>query len=382
MDTHLELGPGLAVFQGANGQGKSNLLEAAYLLAVARSPRTASDRELVNWVVASNGGHAQVLGVGREGDTTTQAQVDVDVAGPATAALAGADTLVKKSLRINGIVRSAAEFVGKLNVVYFEAGDLQLVHGGPAERRRFLDILISQTDPVYLKTLQRYSRVVMQRNQLLRRIREGLAAGNELEFWDERLALEGAAIVEKRAKVVASLTRDAVEQHGLLTEAREVLAVSYRPRLSAGGDDDLAADVVSAPLSRLAAAIGSALSSLRDRETAQGVTLAGPHRDELLVTLDGRPAAPFASRGQARSIALSLKLAEASLLRKATGRRPILALDDVLSELDITRRRHVLSQAMAYEQVMLTVTEFSLVDPGALGAAAKYSVMAGKVERI
>ena len=167
-NTDLELRPGLTLFQGNNGEGKSNLLEAAYMLAIAKSSRASNDRELVNWSVAESGGHMQVLGVGRDGDTTIQAQIDVDV----TAAAASASAGFRKGLRVNGIKRSATDFVGSLNVVFFEADDLEIIHGSPGRRRRYLDILIAQSDPAYLKSLQRYGQVVSQRHQLLRRIRE------------------------------------------------------------------------------------------------------------------------------------------------------------------------------------------------------------------
>lgn len=371
------------MFQGGNGHGKSNLLEAAYLLAIAKSPRTSSDRELVNWEIARTGGHMQVLGVGREADLTVQAQVDIDVAPPGAVLDDGDPAPLRKSLRVNGIIRTAAEFVGKLNVVFFEAGDLELVFGGPAERRRYLDILISQTGPAYLKALQRYSRVVMQRNQLLRRVREDRASEDELEFWDDRLAVEGAAIVEDRRKAVAGVAVHAVEEHRRLSGGEESLGIVYRPRLTAepAGNGPLPVEA-EAPADQLAQTIARALASVRGREIAQGVSLVGPHRDDLLLSLNSQPADAFASRGQARCIALALKLAEAASLTGATGRKPVMALDDVLSELDPARRRLVLERASLYEQTLLTTTEFALVDAAFLAGAARYSVFAGKVAAV
>jgi DNA replication and repair protein RecF len=378
-DTRLELGPGLTVFHGANGQGKSNLLEAAYMLAIAKSPRAASDRELVSWSIAASGGHVQALGVGREGDVTTQAQIDIDVAAAAPAPGLELEPPLKKSLRVNGIIRPAVEFVGMLNVVFFEAADLEIVFGGPAERRRFLDILISQTDSSYLKAMQRYSRVVMQRNQLLRRIRDDRAGVEELEFWDDRLAVEGAAIIDRRRRAVAALESVATAEHAALTEGREQLGIAYLPRLSAeNGGDPLAADADLAQ-DRLAKTLAGAMAGVQSREVAQGVSLVGPHRDDIRLTINGQPADAFASRGQARSVALALKLAEAASLKAATRRRPVLALDDVLSELDSARRRLVLERASHYEQALLTVTEPEIVAPDFLRSAAMFSVCAGKV---
>ncbi|MSQ07978.1 MAG: DNA replication/repair protein RecF [Dehalococcoidia bacterium] len=378
VDTKLELGPGITVFCGANGQGKSNLLEAAYLLAIAKSPRTSSGRELVNWAVSEKGGHVQVLGVGREGDTTIQAQVDIDVAAPGAVFEDGDYSPIRKTLRVNGIQRSAAEFVGKLNVVFFEATDLQLVMGGSAERRRFLDILISQTDSGYLKALQRYHQVVYQRNGLLRRVRDGRAGEDELEFWDDRLAVEGAAIIDRRRRVVAELDMFGVEEHRGLTGGQERLGLVYKPKLT-HNDDDPAADFASAPADRLSDILSDSLGYLRKRELAQGISLVGPHRDDLLISLNDQAADSYASRGQARSIALALKLAEAASVAAATGRKPVVALDDVMSEFDPARRRLVLERASQYEQVLLTSTEFEVVDQSYLGRAARYTVSAGRV---
>lgn len=377
--TRVDLGPGLSVFRGENGQGKSNLLEAAYLLAIAKSPRASSDRELVNWDVGSRGGHTQVYGVAREADTTVQAQIDIDVAPPGALSEDGAPLPLKKALRVNGIIRTAAEFVGRLNVVYFEARDLEIVTGGPSERRRFLDILISQMDPQYLKSLQRFGRVVMQRNQLLKRVRDGVSAEDEMEFWDERLSIEGAAIVEKRYRVVSALSRSAVREHAALTGDREDLHITYLPRLTANGEELTVSDVPVVPGERLGQTLREALVRSRGREIAQGMSVIGPHRDDLLLTVNGRQAGPYASRGQARSIALALKLAEASEVLAYTGRKPVLALDDVLSELDAARRRQVLLRTAGYEQALLTATEFELVDPEMLTTAARFIVEAGTV---
>jgi DNA replication and repair protein RecF len=362
------------VFEGENGHGKSNLLEAIYMLAIAKSPRASNDRELINWRLSESGGHAQALGIGREGDQTTQAQIDFDVAGPG----AGGSGM-RKSLRINGIVRSASDFVGRLNVVFFEAEDLEIVTGSPSTRRRYLDILISQSDPAYLKSLQRYSKVVTQRNSLLRRVREGAAGPDEMAFWDERLAYEGAEVVRQRAQAVERLREEAVPAHARLTDGHD-LALVYQPQLTASGPGD--AQVERLSHAAIEAALGEGLREARQREVAQGVTVVGPHRDELLILLNGQPAASFASRGQARIIALSLKMAEAAVVRGATGRTPTLALDDILSELDPIRRRLVLESVADYEQVLLTTAERDAVVEEFLSKADLYEVRDGRVTAV
>ncbi len=368
----MKLEPGLIVFQGENGHGKSNLLEAAYLLAIARSPRSSSDRELVNRELAQTGGHVQALGVGREHDYTVRVQLDIEAAAPGVTGTPP----TRKSLRVNGVLRPAAEFVGNMNIVFFEVGDLEMVGGPPSFRRRYLDILISQSDTGYLKNRQRYARVVAQRNQLLRRIRDGRAGIDELEFWDGRLALEGAAIVERRRRAVSELASYAVPTHGKLSGG-SALSLAYRPRVTAS--DAPLRDFAGMNVQALSAGILNALASVRAREIAQGVSVIGPHRDELDIGLDGQPAAAYSSRGQARSIALALKLAEAAVVADSVGRTPALALDDVLSELDSNRRRLLLQEVSQYEQVLLTTADFGLVDDEYLAGARRFRVHEGTV---
>lgn len=342
------------------------------MLAIAKSPRTSSERELINWRLGESGGHVQVLGVGRDGDETVQAQVDFDVA----AAGSGNGSGYRKSLRLNGIVRTSSDFVGHLNVVFFEADDLEIVLGSPSTRRRYLDILISQSRPAYLKSLQRYSKVVTQRNHLLRRIREGSATNDEMSFWDERLAYEGAELVLERHQTIEKLSAEAIPAHSELTDGDE-LGLEYKPQLTESGPGAFQSDQVSH--TALVQLLSDGLEKARRREIAQGVTVVGPHRDDIAITLNGQPAASFASRGQARIIALALKMAEASVVEELTGRTPVLALDDILSELDPGRRRLVLDRATKFEQVLLTSAELSAISSEYLEKATLYRVHEGKV---
>jgi DNA replication and repair protein RecF len=361
------------LFQGQNGHGKSNLLEAAYMLAIAKSARSSHERELVNWSLAETGGHMQVLGVGRQGDTTIQAQIDVDVTAATTP---NGNPGFRKGLRVNGIKRSAIDFVGNLNIVFFEADDLEIIHGSPGRRRRYIDILISQSDPAYLKSLQRYGQVMTQRNQLLRRIRDGVSEELELAFWDERLSYEGARVTDARRRSVDGLNEHAVPAHSDLTDG-DKLELEYRPRITASSNDH--PDVSQMTSEMIEQEMKNTLPNLRRREIAQGMTVIGPHRDDLEIRLNDNPAGNFASRGQSRTIALSLKLAEAVFVTNSTGRTPVLALDDILSELDPERRRLVLEAATKHEQVLLKSTEPGIVPQEFLDTADIYTVMNGRV---
>jgi len=372
-ETSLELRPGLTLFYGQNGHGKSNLLEAVYMLAIAKSPRSSNERELVNWGLSDSGGHMQILGVGREDDSTVQAQIDVDVTGIAET---GGSKGFRKGLRVNGIKRSAIDFVGNMNIVFFEADDLEIIHGSPGNRRRYLDILISQSDPTYLKSLSRYSQVVSQRNQLLRRVREGVSEEDELTFWDERLAYEGSRVIDARRRSVDGLNDHAVPSHSELTDGDE-LSLRYKPRISVSSDH--APDVTEMNADMIEREMAKSLPALRRREIAQGITVIGPHRDDLEIFLNGKPAQSYASRGQSRTIALSLKLAEAVFVREVTGRSPVLALDDILSELDPRRRELVLESATKHQQVLLTATEPGIVPEEYLKQAIVFKVTNGVV---
>ncbi len=358
------------MIQGLNGQGKSNLLEAIYMLSVAKSPRASQDRHLVGWELLESGGHAQILGVARESEQTSKIQIDYQVV-PGLQ-VNGEDSRenasVQKSLRINGIKRSASEFVGTFNVIAFAVEDIELVTGGPATRRRYLDILISQVDSAYLKALQRYQKVTTQRNNMLRLIRERRAGIDELHFWDERLCEEGAVIIERRSIAVDQLTPLAVQSHARLADGDDGLNLNYLPELGPGERPaKLRASEINDTLSQ-------SLTVIRDREIARGVSMIGPHRDELAISLHDRDAGSFSSRGQARTIALSFKLAEGMLVSDATGHSPVLALDDVLSELDTRRRRLVLEAASEYEQVLVTITDFALIESDFLEAASQFHV--------
>lgn len=358
------------MIQGLNGQGKSNLLEAIYMLSVAKSPRASQDRHLVGWELLESGGHAQILGVARESEQTSKIQIDYEVVPGlrVNGEDSREDASVQKSLRINGIKRSASEFVGTFNVIAFAVEDIELVTGGPATRRRYLDILISQVDSAYLKALQRYQKVTTQRNNMLRLIRERRAGIDELHFWDERLCEEGAVIIERRSIAVDQLTPLAVQSHARLADGDDGLNLNYLPELGPGERPaKLRASEINDTLSQ-------SLTVIRDREIARGASMIGPHRDELAISLHDRDAGSFSSRGQARTIALSFKLAEGMLVSDATGHSPVLALDDVLSELDTRRRRLVLEAASEYEQVLVTITDFALIESDFLEAASQFHV--------
>lgn len=357
----LNLPGGVILLVGQNAQGKSNLLEAVYLLATGRSYRGAGDADLVRW---GSGGYAARGRVGR-----TYGEVLLEV-------IYHADQ--RKRVRVNGTdVRRLSELFGHLTAVIFSPEDLQLVKGGPVHRRRFLDLELAQIDPAYRQDLIDYQQVLVQRNNLLRL---GAPAA-ELEVWDEQLVATGARLMAKRARAVKRLWRLAAAAHHQITAGREELRLGYLAAAGAGATR-VAVDLEDEPASRVAAfreQLAGELSRVRPAELRRGMTLLGPHRDDLSLHINGAEARAFASQGQQRTAALALKLGELEFMREETGEYPLLLLDDVMSELDEERRRYLLQVAGERTQVFVTTTSLQSLPPDQVAAARVFSVSQGKV---
>ncbi|MGE5553843.1 MAG: DNA replication/repair protein RecF [Betaproteobacteria bacterium] len=352
----------LNLLVGLNAQGKSNLLEAVYLLATGRSYRGASDAAMVRW---GEGGFA-VRGLVRRSYGEVSLEVSYQVDG-------------RKRVRVNGTdVRRLSELFGYLMAVIFSPEDLQLVKGGPVHRRRFLDLELAQIDPAYRQDLVDYQQVLVQRNNLLRQW--PAAPLDQLSVWDEQLVALGARLQAKRARTVRSLSRLAAEAHRRITAGREGLRLAYlaaagpaATRTEAGEEKD--EWTAEAFRERLA----GELERVRPLELRRGMTLLGPHRDDLLLEVDGAEARSFASQGQQRTAALALKLSEIEFMRQETGEYPLLLLDDVMSELDEGRRRFLLEAAGERTQVFVTTASPRALPPGLGGVAQVFVVRQGKI---
>ncbi|MGH2534018.1 MAG: DNA replication/repair protein RecF [Thermomicrobiales bacterium] len=374
--------PGLAVF-GENASGKSSLLEAIAMLATTRSPRTTTERELINW---SSGGElgvppfariaAIVSRADREIEIEIVLQVDPDRPGS-----------VKKQIKVNRRPVRAMDAVGALNAVFFSPEDVGLVTGPPAQRRRYLDLTISQLDARYLRSLARYNRILEQRNSLLKSLnRDGVSADSsvvagQLAFWDEELIGFGSRVLARRFGVVRLLSALAAERFQWLTGGG-ALAISYGstvetpevPLAIREGSPEALEMYVGRSFSR-------ALPPRRRDELRRGMTLMGPHRDDLKLTVAGADLAAYGSRGQQRLAVVALKLAEVDLMVFETGERPIVLLDDVLSELD-ERHRRMLTDAMMKVggQLFLTTTDEATFDTPVLADLQRAHARAGQLE--
>lgn len=396
---HLELDfPGrLTLLQGDNAQGKTNLLEAIYLLSTSKPVHAQLEREVVDWRAEEEPipfcrVAAQV--VGRDGGQARPVELEVVYA-------PRADGLnFTKQVKINGVNRRSMDLVGTLRTVLFLPEDVKLVDGGPSERRRYLDVALCQIDPHYCRALSAYQKVVAQRNSLLRSLREqGMRADSsvvdaQLGFWDEKLVQHGSVVLARRHDYVVALNALARYRHAELTGGIEILQVEYLPSFNFGsmdeatfrrwkdGDAKWDADPASskADAATIRERFAEKLVQRRARELAASVTLYGPHRDDLRLLADGRDLRTYGSRGQQRSAALSLKLAEVQAMTERTGAAPLLLLDDVMSELDARRRRTLLEALDGVEQAVLTATDWDDFSPAFRASARCLYVRSGVIE--
>ena len=280
------------------------------------------------------------------------------------------------------------DLVGLAPVVVFAPTDLDLVIGGPSDRRRLLDLTLCQTNRQYCRTLSQYQKVIAQRSALLRRIRDRLESPQSLDYWDDQLTRLALPLIRERAafltratavaaRIYARLARADSEQDAaeepLDGEARAPeLRLIYKPSYQGALTGDEQAD---------AQAMRAALEAVRRREVAQGANVLGPHRDDVAF-FDGEiDLATYGSRGQQRSVALAVKLAELEYIEAATGEQPILLLDDVLSELDAQRREDLLLAVRDLDQTLVTTADLSVAPSSALDRATVFTVRGGRVTR-
>lgn len=359
-----DLPPGRVLLQGSNAQGKTNLLEAIYFLATSKSPRATVERELLNWEAVRQGQPAaRVAGdVIRKG---RRQRIELQLAGRPDALGSDGQPAVSKRIRINDIARRAVDLVGHLAVVLFSPVDVNIVDGAPAARRRYLDITNSQVDPRYLSALQRYGKVITQRNHLLRQTRERRARASELVFWDQQLTREGEYLIAQRQATIARLNEHAARIHRSLSQ-NETLTITYLPSAGNEAGEGLATD-----------AWLRELGACRDREIALAQSILGPHRDDLRFSINELDVSRFGSRGQQRSVALSLKLAEAAFMTEVLGEPPVLLLDDMMSELDRGRRKRILADILPEQQVLLTATDVDEFPAEFLAHTERFTVESG-----
>ena len=353
----LSLDEGINIFLGANAQGKTNLLEAICYASLGRSHRTHQDGDLIRF--------------GQEAGS-------LQLAFSRFAAKSRLEFLFargrRRKISLNGEPIRLKELVGTLNTVLFSPEDLFIIKGAPAERRRFLDGEISQASPAYYHELATYQRLVAQRNALLKRIRERRAAPAALAPWEPQLAASAARVTAKRLEVVRKLGMLANLMQRRISGSQENLALSLVIDSSGG-------EAPPTVTNALETWYNEKLQECRENDIARGATTVGPHRDDLMLAVNGVNLRSFGSQGQQRTGALSLKLSELEFLRSETGEYPILLLDDVMSELDADRRQALLAfLRKEHIQTIITATDAAYFPRAHLGT--RYRVAAGQVARL
>ncbi|RYL94184.1 DNA replication/repair protein RecF [Sporolactobacillus sp. THM19-2] len=352
----LSFSPMVNVFLGENAQGKTNLLEAIYVLALAKSVRTSHDKDLIKW----DEDYGKIKGrVARRGDIFP---LELIISGKG------------KKARVNHLEkRRLSEYVGNCNVVMFAPEDLNLVKGSPSVRRRFIDMEMGQIAPVYLHLLSDYQKVLQQRNALLRdEMRQKKGRDSLLDILTESMITLASEIVRRRLSFVSRLNKWSSAIHSEISDGREQLSLVYESSVH-----DVSID---SEQSKIEEAYKNSYRRLKQRELDRGSTLFGPHRDDLQFFVNGRNVQTFGSQGQQRTAALSVKLAEIELIKEEVGEYPLLLLDDVLSELDDVRKTHLLSVFRQKVQTFVTTTSIDGLDQSLLDRATLFSISQGKVE--
>ena len=356
----LSLSDEINIFLGRNAQGKTNILESVQFASLLKS-RAARLGELIRWGQVESFVKINF----RKADVSQDLAVELNAE--------------KKSRRlfVNGNASRSKNFVGRLNTVMFSPEDLFMFKSSPAGRRQFLDSEISQASPNYFENLSSYNRLVTQRNNLLKKIREGTARSSNLAMWNEPLAKFAASITARRLIAVDNLNTVANAVHKNISAQTETLSVNYE---LGGLDFDLGKKFYDETFkNNLADWYMKNFSAGTNSDIERGTTTLGPHHDDLKFFVDGMELKLYGSQGQLRTTALSLKLSELELLRRAVGEYPVLLLDDVMSELDAERREQLLTFLTQKKiQTLITATESKYFPAQNFGTM--FEVKAGRIE--
>jgi DNA replication and repair protein RecF len=358
LDQQVEFGAAKTILVGDNAQGKSNLLEAVELLSTLRSHRSARDRDLI-----------------REGDTIAQITAQLERALGSTELALTLRQGSRRSVALNGeALRRQLDFLGILNVVEFSSLDLNLVRGGPEQRRHWLDSLLIQLEPIYAYILQQYNQVLRQRNALLRRgdqpeVEVAEAGIAQLTLWNQQLATAGTRVIRRRNRVVQRLAPIANHWHQRISGSTETLSLTYAANVPLAEDDP----------EKIQQAFLEKIQTRTLAERVQGTSLVGPHRDDVEFAINETSARQYGSQGQQRTLVLALKLAELQLIEAVIGEPPLLLLDDVLAELDLNRQNQLLDAIQDRFQTLITTTHLGVFDAQWLRASQVFSVKAGQL---
>lgn len=330
----LKLNRNLNIFIGNNAQGKTNILEAIYLLSTGDSHRTNVTSEMVNWQQDSFYISSLV--------NKKEQEFEIELLFKNR----------KKEVKINdNKLKKLEDLLGYINSIIFSPEDLKLVKGSPSKRRKFINLEISQINSYYYHNLQEYRKIIRQRNNLLKEIREGKSSKDMLVVWNQQLINLGSKIITKRLNALDKLSILARLMHRKITDGLETLDLSYQSSLDLSKDDTT--------VEKIKSIFTEKLKTNQQKEIQRGVSLFGPHRDDILFKVNDINIRKFGSQGQQRTAALALKLAELEFMKSEIGEYPILLLDDVFSELDSSRQRYLLKVIENKIQTFITSTEIN-----------------------
>lgn len=350
----LEFGNNVNVFLGENAQGKTNVMESIYVLAMAKSHRTSNDKELIRW----DEEYAKIEGRIKKQHGSVPMQLVISKKG--------------KKAKCNHIEQQRlSQYIGNMNVVMFAPEDLNLVKGSPQVRRRFIDMEIGQVSAIYLHDMSQYQKILLQRNHYLKMLQiKKQTDYTMLEVLTEQFIQVAVKITIKRYEFLHLLEKWAQPIHEGISRGLETLKIEYKPSVDVLEDQDM---------SKMIKCFEEKFDKMKKREIDRGTTLFGPHRDDIVFYVNGRDVQTYGSQGQQRTTALSVKLAEIELIHSEIGEYPILLLDDVLSELDDYRQSHLLNTIQGKVQTFVTTTSISGINHQTLKEASTYQVESGVI---
>ncbi|NLY43441.1 MAG: DNA replication/repair protein RecF [Clostridiaceae bacterium] len=329
--TSVEFDKNINIIYGKNAQGKTNLLESIYLFSAGKSHRTNKDRELIHF--NKDYANIQMFFTNKDGEKSGEMILSHNQ---------------KKRIKINGVpIKKIGELMGFFIAVLFSPEDLNLVKEGPVHRRRFLDICISQIRPAYFFHLQQYMKVLEQRNNLIKRIYEKDSLMDTLSVWDQKLVEHGSRIMYYRISFIENIKKIAKAIHSSITKEAEILEIEYVPCFNIKNVKSI---------SDVEEEFYRQLKKWNSKEIKNGITLIGPHRDDISFLINGTSVRNYGSQGQQRTVVLSLKMAEMEFIKENIGEYPVLLLDDIMSELDSSRQSYILGK-MEDKQVIITCTD-------------------------
>lgn len=374
----------LLLLVGDNAQGKTSLLEAVYYLATFTSFQTQADRQLINFL-ASQESLAVTRMVADFQRQNRRHRIEVRLI---LEAAGSSGTRMRKEILIDGARRTVHEAMGEFNAVIFLPQMTRILEDGPEERRRYLNLALSQAVPGYSLALSEYQQVLTQRNALLKQLAErGGGDADQLGYWDELLAERGSTIIHARIAAVEELERLAARIHHRLTHSEEILRMVYQPAYDPLPQREgqyalpIQAQAYRGSYTREQIRSGfiQRLEAVRGDEIARGVTTIGPHRDEMRFLSNGVDLGDYGSRGQVRTTLLALKLAEVQWIKERTGHWPVLLLDEILAELDNQRRADLQDYLQECEQVLMTTTDLKLFSPEFAAKSTLWQIRSGCV---